>query len=188
MYSSLTVLASGIGDNSSEDFLRRILLAHSPCQAVAGIRRLLSLGASRTATTGNGELTLPRSGPEKWRRRKLLVSCRNSRGPKKTCCRTCKGYQLETNSLGCNPTLRRPKKHEVIRPLSANRNTIKAIEKRGLISPWQSSRPTHHGVAFDKPRNLSSRGLVVEVETASESTQRVHSSYDCLALNGVLWN
>lgn len=44
------------------------------------------------------------------------------------------GYQLETDSLGGNPVLRRLKKDdEVIRPLSANRNTIKALEERGLI-------------------------------------------------------
>jgi hypothetical protein len=45
------------------------------------------------------------------------------------------GYQLETDSLGGNPILRRLKGNEVIRPLSANRNTIKAMEERGLISP-----------------------------------------------------
>jgi len=45
------------------------------------------------------------------------------------------GYQLETDSLGGNPVLRRlkDKDDEVIRPLSANRNTIKALEERGLI-------------------------------------------------------
>jgi hypothetical protein len=50
------------------------------------------------------------------------------------------GYQLETDSLGGNPILRRLKDNEGIRPLSANRNTIKcntikAMEQRGLISP-----------------------------------------------------
>jgi hypothetical protein len=45
------------------------------------------------------------------------------------------GYQLETDSLGGNPVLRRSKDNEEIRPLSANRNTIKALEQRGLISP-----------------------------------------------------
>jgi hypothetical protein len=44
------------------------------------------------------------------------------------------GCQLETNSLGGDPILRRLKDNEVIRPLSANRNTIKALEERGLIS------------------------------------------------------
>jgi len=43
-----------------------------------------------------------------------------------------RGYQLETDSLGGNPVLRRLKDDEVIRPLSANRNTIKALEERGL--------------------------------------------------------
>jgi hypothetical protein len=45
------------------------------------------------------------------------------------------GYQLETDSRGSNPVLRRLKDNEEIRPLSANRNTIKAMEQRGLISP-----------------------------------------------------
>jgi hypothetical protein len=45
------------------------------------------------------------------------------------------GYQLETDSLGGNPVLRRLKDNEEIRPLSANRSTIKAMEQRGLISP-----------------------------------------------------
>ena len=45
------------------------------------------------------------------------------------------GYQLETDSLGGNPILRREKDNEVIRAMSANRNTIKAMEKRGLITP-----------------------------------------------------
>jgi hypothetical protein len=45
------------------------------------------------------------------------------------------GYELETDSLGGNPVLRHLKNNEEIRPLSANRNTIKALEQRGLISP-----------------------------------------------------
>ena len=40
------------------------------------------------------------------------------------------GYQLETDSLGGNPVLRRLKDNEEIRPLSANRSTIKALEER----------------------------------------------------------
>ena len=51
------------------------------------------------------------------------------------------GYQLETDSLGGNPVLRRLKDNEVIRPLSANRNTIKALEQRGLISPSKGRDP-----------------------------------------------
>jgi hypothetical protein len=49
--------------------------------------------------------------------------------------------QLETDSLGGNPVLRRLKDNEEIRPLSANRNTIKAIERRGLISPRKGRGP-----------------------------------------------
>ena len=43
------------------------------------------------------------------------------------------GYQLETDSLGGNPVLRRLKDNEEMRPLSANRNAVKAMEQRGLI-------------------------------------------------------
>jgi hypothetical protein len=51
------------------------------------------------------------------------------------------GYQLETDSLGGNPVLRRLKDNEVIRPLSANRNTIKALEERRFISPGKGRDP-----------------------------------------------
>jgi hypothetical protein len=51
------------------------------------------------------------------------------------------GYQLETDSLGGNPILRRLKDKEEIRPLSANRNTIKAMEGRGFISPGKGRGP-----------------------------------------------
>ena len=51
------------------------------------------------------------------------------------------GYQLETDSLGGNPILRRLKDNEETRPLSANRNTIKAMEQRGLISPSKGRDP-----------------------------------------------
>ena len=51
------------------------------------------------------------------------------------------GYQLETDSLGGNPVLRRLKDNEEIRPLSANRNTIKAMEQRGLICPGKNRDP-----------------------------------------------
>ena len=44
-------------------------------------------------------------------------------------------YQLKTDSLGGDPIPRRLKDNEVIRPLAANRSTIKAMEQRGLISP-----------------------------------------------------
>ncbi|HWY52829.1 MAG TPA: hypothetical protein VNZ03_00095 [Terriglobales bacterium] len=51
------------------------------------------------------------------------------------------GYQLETDSLGGNPVLRRSKDNEEIRPLSANRNTIKALEQRGLTRPARGRDP-----------------------------------------------
>jgi hypothetical protein len=51
------------------------------------------------------------------------------------------GYQLETDSLGGNPVLWRMKDNEEIRPLSANRNTIKAMEQRGLITPGKGRDP-----------------------------------------------
>ena len=51
------------------------------------------------------------------------------------------GYQLETDSLGGNPVLRRLKDNEEIRPLSANRNTLKAMERRGLITPGKGRDP-----------------------------------------------
>ena len=51
------------------------------------------------------------------------------------------GYQLVTDSLGGSPILRRLKDNEEIRPLSANRNTIKAMEQGGLISPGKGRDP-----------------------------------------------
>jgi len=51
------------------------------------------------------------------------------------------GYQLETDSLGGNPVLRRLKDDEVIRPMSANRNTVTAMEKRGLLRPGEGRDP-----------------------------------------------
>ena len=51
------------------------------------------------------------------------------------------GYQLETDSLGGNPVLRRLKDNEEMRPLSANRSTIKSMEQRGLISPGKGRDP-----------------------------------------------
>lgn len=55
------------------------------------------------------------------------------------------GYQLETDSLGANPVLRRWKDDETIRPASANRNTIKALEERGLIVPGKGRDPLTMG-------------------------------------------
>lgn len=51
------------------------------------------------------------------------------------------GYQLETDSLGGNPVLRKLKNGEVIRPLSANASTVKALQERGLITPGKGRDP-----------------------------------------------
>jgi len=51
------------------------------------------------------------------------------------------GYRLETDSLGGDPVLRRLKNDEVMRPTSANRNTVKALEKRGLIVHGRGGEP-----------------------------------------------
>jgi len=51
------------------------------------------------------------------------------------------GYQLETDSRGSNPLLRRVKDQEVRRPTSASRNTVRALEEQGLISATKSRDP-----------------------------------------------
>ena len=51
------------------------------------------------------------------------------------------GYQVETDSLGANPVLRRLKDDEIVRPASANRNTVKALEERGLIGSSKGRDP-----------------------------------------------
>jgi hypothetical protein len=51
------------------------------------------------------------------------------------------GYQLETDSLGSDPVLRRLKDDEAVRPPSANRNTIKSMEERRLITQGKSRDP-----------------------------------------------
>jgi hypothetical protein len=51
------------------------------------------------------------------------------------------GYQLEIDSLGSNLALRRLKDDEVVRPASANRNTVKALEDRGLINATKGRDP-----------------------------------------------
>ncbi len=63
------------------------------------------------------------------------------------------GYQLETDSLGGKPILRRLKDNHEIRPLSANRNTIKAMERRGLISPCKGHDPLTILWRLKKKRN-----------------------------------
>jgi len=51
------------------------------------------------------------------------------------------GYQLETDSLGGNPVLRRLKDKEVLRPADANASTVKALQQRGLIQPGKGRDP-----------------------------------------------
>jgi hypothetical protein len=51
------------------------------------------------------------------------------------------GYQLETDSFGSDPVLRRPENNELVRPPSTNRSTIKALEDRGLISRGKAGDP-----------------------------------------------
>jgi len=51
------------------------------------------------------------------------------------------GYQLETDSLGGNPVLRRLKDREVVRPADANASTVKGLRERGLIHPGVSRDP-----------------------------------------------
>jgi hypothetical protein len=62
------------------------------------------------------------------------------------------GYQLETDSLGGNPVLWRLKDRdkEEIRALSANRNTIKAMERRGLIASGKGRDPLTIGWRLKK--------------------------------------
>jgi len=48
---------------------------------------------------------------------------------------------IETDSLGGDPVLRRLRDDEVVRPASASRNTVKALEERGLISSGKSRDP-----------------------------------------------
>jgi hypothetical protein len=51
------------------------------------------------------------------------------------------GYELQTDTLGGNPVLRHLKNKEVVRRASANRNTIKGLEDRGLIASSEGSEP-----------------------------------------------
>jgi len=49
--------------------------------------------------------------------------------------------QLETDSLGGDPVLRSLKHDEVVRPASANRNTVQALKNRGLIIEGKGGEP-----------------------------------------------
>ena len=63
------------------------------------------------------------------------------------------GYQLQTDSLGGDPILRRLNDDEEIRPLSANRNTIKAMEQCGLINLGKGRDPLTILWRLKKKRN-----------------------------------
>lgn len=51
------------------------------------------------------------------------------------------GYQLETDSLGNDPVLRRLKDNEVLRPADTNASTVKALKQRGLIRSAKGHDP-----------------------------------------------
>jgi len=68
------------------------------------------------------------------------------------------GYQLETDLQGGDPLLRRLKDSEVIRPLSATRNTVKALEDRGLIAPAKGNDPLRVVWRLQKIKEGKSRG------------------------------
>jgi len=52
-----------------------------------------------------------------------------------------RGYQLETDSLGGNPVLRRLKDNDVIRPADTNASTVKALKEKGMIRPEKGGAP-----------------------------------------------
>jgi hypothetical protein len=62
------------------------------------------------------------------------------------------GYQLEVTSVEGAPVLRRLKDNEIVRPAGVNRNTIRALEERGLMGTvesedrlttiWRATKPT----------------------------------------------
>jgi hypothetical protein len=62
------------------------------------------------------------------------------------------GYELETDSLGANPVLRRSNDDEVIRPANANASTVKALEQRGLIRPAKGQDPLTIGWQLTEKR------------------------------------
>ncbi len=69
------------------------------------------------------------------------------------------GYQLETDSLGGNPGLRRLKDNEVLRPPDANASTVKALQQRGLIRPRTRSRSAHDSVASERERTVGAHPI-----------------------------
>lgn len=51
-----------------------------------------------------------------------------------------KGYELETSPEG-GALLRNRRTNEMIRPTSANMNTVQALQERGLIRPMKGRNP-----------------------------------------------
>ena len=68
------------------------------------------------------------------------------------------GYELETDSLGGDPLLRRREDQEVIRPLSATRNTVKVLEERGLIARAKGGDPLRIVWRLNKSKGRKRRG------------------------------
>ena len=68
-----------------------------------------------------------------------------------------RGYELETDSLGGNPVLRRVKDKEVLRPADANASTVKALEERGLIRPAKGHDPLTIAWHLNSPRRAKRR-------------------------------
>jgi hypothetical protein len=62
------------------------------------------------------------------------------------------GYRLDTDSLGGDLVLRGLKNDEVMRPASANRNTVKALEERGLIVQRRGGGPLRIEWQLKKPK------------------------------------
>jgi hypothetical protein len=85
------------------------------------------------------------------------------------------GYQLETDSLGSNPVLRRLKDGEVIRPLSANAITVKALDdvaddaRYGIYTFITTSEKPRDLEIADVCRHLAELG---DLTSASSDTSR----------------
>ena len=83
------------------------------------------------------------------------------------------GYELQTDLLGAEPVLRSLKDDEVIRPVSANRGTIEALEKRGRIASgkghepltllWRARNRTKKRLLTKSPDRKSLRAFLCEI-------------------------
>jgi len=109
--------------------------------ALATVWGLLSNRVPSASTRGIGQLTSLRIDMNKVKKKTANLPPKLTEVEQDLLSHIQDEYQLETDSLGGNPVLRRLKDNEEIRPLSANRNTIKAMEQRGLISPGKGRDP-----------------------------------------------